>query len=655
MKTPPTRPTIGDRLRSERRSRFVGREPELERLLGSVDDDRTLITFVLGIGGIGKTSLLGAFSERLEARGVAHRVIDCESAPPTPAGFLGTLAELFGRPVPSVQAAADAFSELGSPVVLALDQYEKFRLLDGWLRQELLPELPASVRIFLFARDAAVDVWTSTPGWTALVQLLRLGPLDEPSALALLERRGVAAPARAELVRLAAGHPLALELATRALAEQPNAAFSSLAAQPVIESLAPLLLQAVHDGALRALLEAACVSRRTTKSVLAAMVPEVFEESRFQALQTLPFVEEAPDGLVIHETVRGALARSLRALDPRRYQELRARAWSCLREELSHAAKQQLWRYMADMLYLVDRREIREAFFPGDSKIYSLESARPNDAAAIFDLVRTHDADDLEHIALWWHALPRAFRVLRDGSGAVRAFCALALAREIPSTLATRDPVLAAWQADLRAAGIPGESPILFSRRALVAETGEGPSPIRAAIWLDAKRTYLEYPDARRIYVATRRPDELLTTLSSLGFEAPASLRVPCGDTPLESLVLDFGARGVLGWLAGLVDAQFDSCPLDEKARALLLDGRRVPLTKLEFGVIRYLHDRKDHVVPRDDLLRHVWNQNFGGSNVVDAVVKSLRRKLGARSGIIETVTGHGYRLSDVAGRAKGP
>ncbi|HEX2673889.1 MAG TPA: ATP-binding protein, partial [Polyangiaceae bacterium] len=218
MKTPPTRPTIGDRLRSERRSRFVGREPELERLLGSVDDDRTLITFVLGIGGIGKTSLLGAFSERLEARGVAHRVIDCESAPPTPAGFLGTLAELFGRPVPSVQAAADAFSELGSPVVLALDQYEKFRLLDGWLRQELLPELPASVRIFLFARDAAVDVWTSTPGWTALVQLLRLGPLDEPSALALLERRGVAAPARAELVRLAAGHPLALELATRALA-----------------------------------------------------------------------------------------------------------------------------------------------------------------------------------------------------------------------------------------------------------------------------------------------------------------------------------------------------------------------------------------------------------------------------------------------------
>src|SRR6185369_15265129 len=135
MKTPPTtRLTIGDRLRSERRARFIGREPELERLLRSLSDDRTLITFVLGIGGIGKTSLLGAFTARLEARGVPYRIIDCEATPPTPAGFLATLAELLGRPLPSVRAAADAIAELGSPVVLALDQYEKFRLLDGWLR-----------------------------------------------------------------------------------------------------------------------------------------------------------------------------------------------------------------------------------------------------------------------------------------------------------------------------------------------------------------------------------------------------------------------------------------------------------------------------------------------------------------------------------------
>jgi len=40
-----------------------------------------------------------------------------------------------------------------------------------------------------------------------------------------------------------------------------------------------------------------------------------------------------------------------------------------------------------------------------------------------------------------------------------------------------------------------------------------------------------------------------------------------------------------------------------------------------------------------------VWEQSFGGSNVVDAVVKSLRKKLGPYEDAIETVTGHGYRF----------
>jgi hypothetical protein len=639
--------TIAERLRAERRASFVGREPELERMLGNLDDDLAQVTFVLGSGGIGKTRLLGAFTERLEDRAVPFRVIDCESVRPTPAGFLAALAETLGCALPSVRAAAEALSELGPRVVLALDQYEKFRLLDGWLRQELLPEFPTAVKVFLFARDAAVDVWKGAPGWAALLQILRLGPLDEASSLALLARRGVASPARAELVRITRGHPLALELATRAFEERSGPKFTTLDTELGIEGLAPLLLRTVQDEALRALLEAACLGRRATKSVLAAMVPSAFDEARFEALQALPFVELARDGLVIHEAVRTAIAASLCAVEPRRYQELRSRAWGCLREELTVAGKPQLWRYMADVLYLVDRPEIREGLFPGEGAIYGLESARPGDAESILDLVRVHDPGDLEPIRLWWRALPGSFRVLRGDAGSVRGFYALALARDVPAELIAADPLLAAWFADLRAARVPSESPVFFARRLLVVDTGEGPSRLRSALWLDAKRAYLEQPEARRIYIATREPDEHWSLLGSLGFAAPASLRVECGGAVFGSLVLDFGTRGVLGWLAGLLDAQFEACVIDEKARALIVDGRRVPLTKLEFGVLVHLRERKDQVVPRDQLLREVWGQSFGGSNVVDAVVKSLRKKLGARSGLIETVTGHGYRLSD--------
>ena len=58
----------------------------------------------------------------------------------------------------------------------------------------------------------------------------------------------------------------------------------------------------------------------------------------------------------------------------------------------------------------------------------------------------------------------------------------------------------------------------------------------------------------------------------------------------------------------------------------------RVPLTPLEFGLFSHLRQCEGKAVSRSDLLREVWGTEAratGGSNVVDAVVRSLRRKLG--------------------------
>jgi len=50
--------------------------------------------------------------------------------------------------------------------------------------------------------------------------------------------------------------------------------------------------------------------------------------------------------------------------------------------------------------------------------------------------------------------------------------------------------------------------------------------------------------------------------------------------------------------------------------------------------------------VSRADLLREVWGTSYeGGSNTVDVVIRSLRRKLGPVADRIETVRGVGYRL----------
>jgi len=84
--------------------------------------------------------------------------------------------------------------------------------------------------------------------------------------------------------------------------------------------------------------------------------------------------------------------------------------------------------------------------------------------------------------------------------------------------------------------------------------------------------------------------------------------------------------------------------------RSLMLDGERVDLTRLEAQVLGYLREREGRAVSREELLRDVWGHSWtGGSNVVQVVMSSLRRKLGSRAECIETVRGVGYRLRGLA------
>jgi hypothetical protein len=649
--------SLADRIRLERRSGFVGRETELARLASAFEESgrRPVMTLVVGLGGMGKSSLLDAFAERLEQQAIPVLRVDCRAVEPTPAGLLSALGQLLGTTLSSPRDLAETLAPRGARLALAFDHYEAFRILDGWFRQQLLPPLPSSVRVFACARSAPIEAWTADPGWGPLVQIVRLGPLDEASSRQLLEVLGVAPTAVPRLQRLAHGHPLTLRLAARALTERSQVPFDDVDARPVVEVLAPMFLEEVHDERVRRLLEAGSLVRRATRSGLAAMVPEHFSEEAFAALRALPFVELAADGLVVHETVRTAIAASLRALDPERHQALRRAAWTRLRAAVGGAARAQRWRYMADLLYLVDRPQVREAFFPSEGDVHGVEAARPSDGPAILALARAFDQGGAAGVEAWWAALPSAFHVVRAPAGGILAFHAFALAAEADAALRGRDPQTSRWLAHLRASGISADVPVFFNLRVLAARAGEAPSPAAVACWLDAKRFYLEHPDARRIYVGMGDPEARLGVLSALGFTAPESLGPGVGGVEIGTIMLDFGPGGVLGWLAGLVDAQFADAasPFDVEARALRTAAGTISLTKLEFGVMKYLDAHVGRVVTRDELLQHVWEQSFGGSNVVDAVVKSLRRKLGPRGSALETVIGHGYRFTGFAGTNK--
>jgi two-component system, OmpR family, response regulator len=86
------------------------------------------------------------------------------------------------------------------------------------------------------------------------------------------------------------------------------------------------------------------------------------------------------------------------------------------------------------------------------------------------------------------------------------------------------------------------------------------------------------------------------------------------------------------------------SLDLDVAARTCTVDGEHVELTPREFSVVEYLMRREGEVVPKSEILEHVWDFAFdGGDNVVEVHVSALRRKLG--SSAIETVRGAGYRM----------
>lgn len=122
------------------------------------------------------------------------------------------------------------------------------------------------------------------------------------------------------------------------------------------------------------------------------------------------------------------------------------------------------------------------------------------------------------------------------------------------------------------------------------------------------------------------------------------------GDIHLPWIDGDAIADTAHSFLAGkevpaATSSSLSECWLDEANREIVLDGQRRPTTRLEYAVMLTLIQASGRVVTRDEMLVEIWSTPFAGSNKVDAVVGSLRKKLGPFAPSIETVTGHGYRF----------
>ncbi len=91
-----------------------------------------------------------------------------------------------------------------------------------------------------------------------------------------------------------------------------------------------------------------------------------------------------------------------------------------------------------------------------------------------------------------------------------------------------------------------------------------------------------------------------------------------------------------------------DLC-VDPAAHFVTRAGREVELTPREFELLLFLARRAGEVVPRAELLEHVWDEaDEASTNVVDVYVGYLRKKLERpfrRRRLIRTVRGVGFVL----------
>jgi hypothetical protein len=638
-----------------KQNHFFGREKELAFLdLVRLQDGPDIIG-IYGLAGIGKSRLLEQFLKQRVKNNQQSVFFDCQLIEPTPCAFLFALSGQLAIEATSLEQLKVALEEVTIPILLILDQFESFRLLDSWLCCNFMPTMQSKIRMIFAGRIKPDNQWLIHSPRNCIFHSLRLETLSTYEAKAYLSAVGLDDDSASIINQFAEGHPLALRLASLAILEQPARQINAASLENAIQTLANYFVDDIKDAKLRQAIEATATVRRVSETVLAGMLDIADGSEIYHQLTEIEFIECRCDGLSLHEVLKNAIVFSLKAKSPRRQSEYRNRAWRILKIEMQTASSSTYWRYIADIIYLIDNPVIRDAFFPAnDNNEYTVQPAEIADFDFIMAIVKRHEPQSVHASYIhWWHLLPETFHVIKNSEDKIVGFYCLINPEQLDVNALGMDPIIDNWWQDLQKRTVNDKRPhTLFVRRWLSFEDGEALSGVQAACWLDIKRIYMAMrPNLHHVYMTVENEMPFASVAKDLGFVLLPS-RITFNERSYTTAFLDFGEGSIDEWMSRTLMREIEmvggtSFPswFDKNAHQVVFNQNRTDLTRLEYGVLSTLIANEGIAISRTELLENVWDIHYdGASNVVDTVVVSLRKKLLDKASLVQAVRGVGYR-----------
>lgn len=501
---------LADRLLAARRRYFVGRiaERELFRTALAAADLPFLVLYVLGSGGMGKSSLLREFSSIATETQVPACYLDARNFEPAPEAFLNALRATL--PIMPNETSAPFPTVGGGRQVILVDTYELLAPLDNWLREVFLPQLPENVLVVLAGRNPPAPAWRADPGWQTLLRVLPLRNLSSEESRAYLRQRNVPEDQCQAVLTFTHGHPLALSLVAETFAQRPAVIFQPEAAPDIIKTLLEQFVQKVPGPAHRAALEACALVRLISEPLLAEMLALPDPHELFDWLRGLSFIESGPLGLFPHDLAREALVTDLRWRHPDWYKELHRRARSFYVGRLGAEQRDAQQRLLFDLVFLHRENPAVRPFFEwAEGGSILPDAARAADWPALAAMVSKHEGAESARLAAHWLARqPESFLVFRDAHQEPIGFMAMiALERAAPQDVRADPAAQAAWAYLNRHAALrPGERATYF-RFWMGEETYQAVSPVQSLVFIQAVSHYLTTPGLAYTFFSCAQAD----------------------------------------------------------------------------------------------------------------------------------------------------